>query len=401
MSIQAFQKKRNIFYKIFFKIYYKLKINKLLLYIKYSYEVFYRKKYCNVKSIFFNYKYESEYVHPFFKRTYYNFSPLIYDNYKNARLCHWIHHPRKLEKPFILEPNDHPYAPASKSEPWENIERHNEIAEVYLNPLCKKIIVESPGQMKLFDYYYGNIHSIIDKCEIINIGALYARVDWISKIKRIRDNEFNYICLASDFQKKGVDLVIEAWLRFFKTGMKNTLYLACPDIPSSYEEKMRKSNIIHIKKAPLSVNEKIKLHSLCDISIAPLHVDGGANISEAFENGLTVITMRNQRSEGHNLFNNCIVIDVPFYFYDTFGYGIRWKTFNDFFDQIAESKNKGEFETVVDGFLNTFIDFNKNPDKVYELCLRSYAYANSEGSFWKRNAKLLKIYSDILSNNNE
>jgi hypothetical protein len=377
----------------------KLGISKRILKIKFLFERLSRHFNSGNTGVFFGYKYEFPDIHPTFKKRCYTYAPLQYVNYSRARLYHWIHHPVKSDKPFILEPNDHPLAPACRVEPWENIGKVEEVAEKYLNCLCKKIIVESPGQMDLFKYYYGNKGTIIDKCIITSGGLIPNKVNWDKKLKRIMKGEFNYVCLASDFTRKGVDIIIEAWSRFYKYKRNSKLYLACPNVPEKYNDIIKNSNIILIKKAPLSESDKTKLHALSDVALAPLHTDGGANINEAFENGLTVITMRNQRSQGYSLNNNCIVIDVPFYYYDPQHWGVTWKTANDFFSILGQAKKKGDFEGVIQGFVNSFEEFNENPDLVYDLCVRSYDYACSDYSIWKRNAKHVKIYNDILSGN--
>ena len=58
--------------------------------------------------IYFRYKHINANLHPFFER-YYQPPSIKYCNRRDAKMYHWISYPDILDnKPFILEPNDHP-----------------------------------------------------------------------------------------------------------------------------------------------------------------------------------------------------------------------------------------------------------------------------------------------------
>ncbi|MBX3721883.1 MAG: glycosyltransferase [Turneriella sp.] len=344
--------------------------------------------------IFYDYRFEFADLHPFFWR-YYEIPASKFCNRTNARILHFVHHPKVTDqRPFIIEPNDHPLAPACRVEPFENLARLEYVRDIYLQPNCKRILVESKGQEDLFRHYFPD-PDITAKCEIIHLGTVPKLIDWPKKYDRIRNGNIRYLCLASDFDKKGVDVVLNAWCEYHTAENSDQLLLACPNIPEHYQRLLAGKGVKWIREAPLTMGQKSHLHSMSDVAIAPLHTDGGANVIEAFEYGLPVVTMRCQRSESQNGNKNCIVIDVPFYFYDAQHYGIQWRTFQEFFLILQESKRLGEFDGVKNEFVNQFRAFKNNPRQIYDLGIRSYEYAAGEFSLAVRNAKVARIYAEI------
>jgi hypothetical protein len=127
--------------------------------------------------------------------------------------------------------------------------------------------------------------------------------------------------------------------------------------------------------------------------IAPLHVDGGANVIEAFEYGLPVITMRSQRSFIRN--GNGWEVNVPFYFYDD-GYGKDWPTWVDFWNLVESAKKNHHFDETINSLVNIFEQIACDPQKLKEMGKQSLGLANGIFSLNERNKKLRKIYNSAL-----
>lgn len=345
--------------------------------------------------VYFRYQHLSLDIHPWFER-HYRFPPVNYCNFKQARCYHWISFPDILnEKPFIVEPNDHPLSIVGSLSPVPiepgDVLRNKEktIALVYLNPQCKKILVASRGQWELFERY---CPEVLNKCEIVRGGTIPQK-DNLADAKR-STGRINFLCLASDFIKKGVDLLLDAWFEF-PDRRKHQLIVACPFVPEKYKVKASKENVMFILKAPLSNQEKDKLYRKAHVAIGPLHTDGGVNIMEAMEYGLPIITMRSQSSKDQVMNKNGIVVDVPFYFYDE-GYGVKWPTWGGFFRLLEDAKFNGDFDVAKEGFVKAFTFFSRNPEQIKEMGKRSYELASNEHSLIRRNQQLLKIYKNIL-----
>jgi glycosyltransferase involved in cell wall biosynthesis len=340
------------------------------------------------KKVFYPYR-NLMHTHPLFLR-YTKNSPLVYSNFFNAKLCHWVNFVPKGKQsiPYVIEPNDHPLAATGKSEPYAVLANIDKATEVYLDNNCKRILVESEGQLNLFKRYFSE--SVIAKTEIVRLGAMPRIVDFEDRIALIETPIF--ICLASDYKRKAVDLLIAAW-KDSNAKYKCRLLLACPNVPEDIIHSLEKENIQLILKAPLSEIEKSELYRLAHVVIAPLHVDGGANVIEAFEFGLPVITMRSQRSfirEG-----NGWEINVPFYFYDE-GYGKEWPTWNRFWELIDDAKRNNAFDMTVQGFVKVFDDIAKSPEILLTMGKVSHNLAKGDFSLESRNSTLRKIYFEAL-----
>jgi hypothetical protein len=342
--------------------------------------------------IYFRYKHINADLHPFFER-YYQPPSIKYCNRRDAKMYHWISYPDILDnKPFILEPNDHPLSVIGvlnpiPIEPIDVIKNMNKGIElVYDNPKCKKVLVESTGQWELFERY---CPQVLNKCEVVRLGTIPKRKIIINTPKE----SINFLCLASDFKKKAVDILLDAWFEFPHRA-KHNLIIACPFIPVDYQKRGLKENVKFILKAPLSIKEKDALYREANVTIGPLHIDGGANLLESMEYGLPFITMRSQRSKDQIMNNNGFVADVPFYFYDD-GYGAEWPTWNSFFNLIEKAKLRGDFDITKIDFINAFNFFNDNPHKIEEMGINSYEMGLNEFSLEKRNKQLRQIYQDI------
>jgi len=329
-------------------------------------------------------------THPFFER-YYRYPPVKYCNYNKAELCHWVSflpNKKSMDIPYVIEPQDHPLAPTGESEPEAVLAGCQKATDTYMSSNCKKIIVESEGQLNLFKRYLPD--SVMTKTEIVRLGAVPIIQNIDEKVKS--SDVLTFVCLASDYKRKAVDLLIHAWLEF-SSKSKCQLVLACPNIPNDVSALFETENIKVIKKAPLSPEDKNILLSSADIVIAPLHVDGGANVIEAFEYGLPVITMRSQRSFIRN--GNGWEVDVPFYFYDD-GYGKEWPTWDSFWKILDDAKKDKAFDITVQGFVNVFEEIAKSPEKLLEMGKVSHALAKGEFSLDERNSMLKRIYTDSL-----
>ncbi len=348
------------------------------------YRFFFTKKY----RIYFPY-YSLLNTHPFFSRYHFH-PPLKYSNYSEAQLAHWINRPETgLPKiKCVIEPNDHPLAVTGISEPIEVLQRIGEVIDIYSSDNCKKILLSGEGQLILFKRYLPS--SLVEKTTLIPLGAIPKQVNFSVRRQTVVTPIF--LCLASDYSRKAVDLLIEAWIGSIAKNYCQ-LILACPNVPNAIESILLKNNIQLIKKAPLTNFEKSELLKRSHVVIAPLHTDGGANVIEAFEYGLPVITMRSQRTFVTQ--SSGWVVDVPFYFYDS-GYGVEWRTWEEFWAVLDSAKANGNFDSSIESLARTIDRVANSPDEI--LMKGQYAHSMALGplSLATRNAELNKIYDEIL-----
>lgn len=328
-------------------------------------------------------------THPFFYRRY-RYPPLEYCNMNSAVLAHWLNAPEKTSRnlSFVIEPNDHPLAITGLSEPGEVLASLDRAHDLYASKYCKKILVEGEGQLELFKRYFSD--SVLEKIEIVRLGSIAKSVDFENKFLTM--NRPIFLCLASDYKRKSVDLVLKAWLES-SAKYSCSLILACPNIPPEIASRVTANGVRIVGIAPLSEFKKQALYRQAHVVLAPLHIDGGANIIEAFENGLPVITMRSQRSFVSN--SNGWEIDVPFYFYDS-GYGVNWRTWNEFWEVMNQAKKAGEFNKTIQEFVKIFDNIARNPKKLINMGRCSHAQALEKFSINLRNQKLNEIYNECL-----
>lgn len=384
MSIQEAVLNKHSHLGSFSKVIHRI-LNRLNITKQQVYRFFFKDK----NKIFYPY-YDKNGTHPYFLR-HTKFPPLVYSNQFNASLCHFINFlPPKMPKvPYIIEANDNPLAVTAMLEPFQALTNIEKAINTYGSSDCKKIILEGEGQLALFKHYLPL--ELLTKIEIVRLSAFPKKIDLHLKYSNLKVPIF--VCLASDYKKKAIDLLLEAWLRFSNIN-NSKLILACPNVPEQIKNSLSKHNVELIESVPLLDHEKDTLLKMAHVMIAPTHVDGGGNIIEAFEYGLPVITMRSQRSFIRD--GNGWEVDVPFYFYDPYGYGKIWPTWKRFWEEIETAKKEHKFDNTIHEFIRIFEFITGNPEILFLMAKKSHELASGEFSMKKRNAQLLKIYAEAL-----
>jgi hypothetical protein len=374
MSIQNYTIKNNL----------KEKLKNYILILK---QIIYRFNFYS--GVFFRYK--TLYTHPTYN-IYYTQSPIKYTNYFNSSLYHWVNYPKNsFNKNYIIEINDHPlsviYSKYKISEPYLILEQVNFAKSIYSNPKCVQIIMTCEGVKNLFNFYFGN--DLDEKILFLPQPGCYN----INEINFDKNNIINFLCLASDYYSKGVDLVIKSWVSI-QNKKKSVLHLACPNIPLDILETLKNfEDIVIHKNAPLNIIEKHKLFSETQVLIASTHIHGGANIYEAMSYGQAIISF-----EYHlNFFNKFSkIISMPYYFYKPDFFGIKWKTFNDFYNILSIDKNNGVFNESVELLSETILFYINNPSECYKDGKIAYDFSISSHSYIQRNLLLYDIYTKHL-----
>lgn len=337
-------------------------------------------------------RYYTNLTHESFKQYYDNPPIKGYSNFWNAKLLHWINSPAFIDKrPFIIEINDHPLSVIGfikrGAKPSFIIQKIDEIGKIYSMDNCVKIIFPCNKMVDLFQYYFGHLN-LTNKFEIIQGLGCYKR-----KPITIPTDQFStlkFLCICSDFRGKGLDLIIDTWLKFVEKKLNATLTIVCHNIPDSYKQILLNSTSIRlITEAPLSTVQKIYLYQNHHVSLAPTHIHCGAVIYEAIEYGHAIVYFE-FHSSVHSHYG--IEVKVPFTYYTPKYFGKIWNDFSDYFNFLAIAKKQGEFKKLVSDLGNIFSDLILNREKTKYLSNRAYDYANDEYSLEKRNIKLAQIY---------
>ena len=350
------------------------------------------RKYCfdNPYKVYFPYK--ADFIHPAFSELT-SSMPIKYSNKKEAKLLHLVMGGTKkdLDQKHILEIIDHAFSIIAffdvfPREPIEYFNRQKKIKELYLSNNLLKIIFISKGQRELFRNYFPQ-KVILDKSVVIPLP-------WKDNIeigKKVISKTINFLFIASNYQSKGVEIVLNAWKKFKSKDNKNCkLTLVSHDIPKYVEENLQ-DDIKLIKKAPLLTNLKNRLYKNSDVVLALTLTDGVTAI-EATSYGKPIITFRTQHSNDFIDNDNGIQIDVPINIYDVDKYGIVWKTKREFNEIVNEYIKNGFFNIATDELVNTFDKYSSDEIFLEQQTRNAIEKYYKDYTVENRNQKLLKIY---------
>lgn len=339
-------------------------------------------------------RYKTRYTHVAFDR-YYDHPPLKWANWYDAKCFHWINYPARyfnFNSPYIIEINDCPLSAAHEknfsSEPVDVLRRIDVAHRVYSHNNCKSIIMTCAGMHELFKYYFGN--SFDEKIIYApQPGCLAKPVNWEAKKRDVT----HIVCLASDYETKGVDLVLAAWRSIQNYG-KSTLTIACPNVPNTEQDAIQTDHSIRlIPQAPLTEQQKHIILSSADISIGSHHIHGGTNIMEGLEYGHFPFVFQYHLTA----FNECgEVIKMPYWFYKAQGYGTEWRTFKEYKSKLREDKKAGIFDSVIIGLANRIKYYLNEREQCINAGMYAYESAKSNLSYERRNQILRNLYRQII-----
>jgi glycosyltransferase involved in cell wall biosynthesis len=357
-------------------------------------QFFYRLVTSEEPRVYFRYRYNN--AHPAFMRLY-DTPPVKWSNSYNARLLHWMSYADFVDqRPYIVEPNDHPLsAHGWKGSPSYDVSNLNKIVsearELYENDACRAVILTSEKNLHFFQTYMPE--KLWHKVRILpcDVGAIPKKFDWSIRMK---SKKVKFLCIASDYDLKGVRLLLEAWT-LVKNKYDASLTIVCPKFPSNVKNK-EYEDVKLVEKGPITEKYKRELYVSHHVALCPTYVDGGTNIVEAIEYGMPIITSAYHRSESFILNDNGFIVSSPYQYYDTSHYGITWTSVDEYMDVVSTAVHNGEYDSVVhewQQYMKKYID-----DRCLSYCqgVRSYQIASSELSLSFRNESLRGIYKEAL-----
>lgn len=344
------------------------------------------------------YPYKCTLKHPVFKAMINN-PPLDYVNIGRAQLLHLIHGATKKlsSRDYVIETIDHVLSPLAayfgKSfTPQGYVDRIDIVKEIYASANCKKIILISEGQRKIFNRYIEE-QEIMNKTVIIPL-ATYENMP--ASLKCIdRKKPINFLCIASNYEFKGVEFILRAWEEF-SLNTKSTLTLVCHDLPEKEKTRVLLNKSIRlIDELPLKPKTKMELYNNAHVCVVPMLTDGTGVFLEALSNGLPIITYRAQHSFDFTGNQNGIVIDSPINVYDE-GFGVEWKTYDGFLDRVNTLKKEGAFDQTVKGLVDAFTLYDTDHDELKHQSEATCELYHKEHSIEVRNDRLLQLYNNVF-----
>jgi hypothetical protein len=304
--------------------------------------------------VFFRYRWSQYFTHPLFIRNYKK-PPVVFASKNNAKLFHYYHSAEKgigYNKPFVIEPIDHPISISYNGDATRLNDAVLETKLILKNGYCQHVILSSTGHKRLFEYYFGDLN--------LPTSVIYPACVPPRKLKKRHKplGIIKFVSIISDFELKGLDLVIEAWLEADTSSSE--WVIVCPNIPKKYIHLINsKNNIIHFKN--VSERKKDRIYQSSDVALIPIHSDGLGVYIEAIEYELPIISFRTLHSYDFLSHGNGIEIDVPYNFYDVDKYGFLWNTIDEFKTYHRNSKSNDEFKQTKEQLVDklNYININK------------------------------------------
>ncbi|MFL5906716.1 MAG: glycosyltransferase family 4 protein [Solirubrobacterales bacterium] len=335
------------------------------------------------RRVFYRYRYSVRPVlHPVLIPNF-THPPLRYCTRREARLYHWWHSPDVIdETPFVLEPLDHVFAPTREGNPGNAIRMREELRAFYADDRCRRVLITSTGQLELFRYYFPEFDH---KFTVVPPGCT-PRLSGPSN----SNAEPVFLCVATVYAQKAVDLVVDAWTATATGGAR--LVLVCADFPPERVEGAERAGIEIIgAERPLRYRAIQRLYEDADVAIVPLHTDALGAYMDAIAHGLPIIAMRSQHSADFTAKGAGLECDVPLYLYDPEGFGVRWSTWEEFMEQVTEAKRQGLFIPTVEQ-LSSAIERLLDPATRTEMSERAADLCRERFHVDRRNALLRSVY---------
>lgn len=350
--------------------------------------------------VFFDYY--NHYTHPDIKKRYYgDRAPITWNTLNSSKIVHCIQSSSKrfLGKRVIVEPNDHVLVIGGSLgiyKPSESVRRSKEISDYISSSAISRVLIGNNDLINHARHYY--LENALKKFIIYPEFSCIPKVSEIFLKEKSKElslgRKIKFLSIASNFRKKAVDLLIEA---FIESKCLGELTLVCHDIPESLKAKVLKAdNINLIEDIPLSIKKKDYLYRNSDVYINTTYIDGGAVAVNALEYGLPIITYTYHRGKSYITNENGILLSEPMKYYDPKGYGIIWNSINDYLEQVEIFKSNGGFADVQKQLINSIKYYESHPNKILTQGIRSLELAK-KNTLEQSNQMLRKIYLNVLN----
>lgn len=398
MSIQENKNKRFIY-----KVLYKLKLIKLYDYYSIIIQFFSRKfKFLinsNKDNIQVFFPYYSHYTHPVILQRYYKKTPpLLWSTLKSSKIVHCIQSAssKYSGKKIIIEPNDHCLvigASLGIFEPVQLVLNRKEISD-YIVSSVSRVLIGNNELINHAKYYFCD--EAVKKFFIFPEMACVPAVtkDFLEKKNNqlLSGRKIKFLSIASDFKKKAVELLLEA---FIDSQVSAELTLVCHNVPDNLKRKILKNkNIFLIEDFPLSNQKKDQLYRHSDVYVNTTYIDAGEAASKALEYGLPIITHTYHRGKSLIENDNGILLSEPLKYYDPKGFGIQWNSVEGYLDQIICKKKRGGYFDVQQQLINALKYYYEQPYNILKEGMRSLELAKMN-SLENSNKVLTELYKQV------
>ena len=224
-----------------------------------------------------------------------------------------------------------------------------------------------------------------------DMGAIPS--DFDSSI-RTESNHLNFLCMASDYDRKGVGIVLKAWSEI-ENKYDSTLTIVCPKFPELLKKNEFK-NVKWVEEGPLSLKSKKDLYSSHHVALCPTLIDNCVQSIEAMEYGMPIVISEFHRSSSFMVNDVGYIVKSPYQYYDINHYGIMWKSIDEYLSIVNTAISNGEYQSVIEEWKKYILRYIDDQSLSYIQGENSYNIASTKLSQSFRNSLLIDLYKKTL-----
>lgn len=341
--------------------------------------------------------YLNHYSHPDIKRRFFGKNaPLKWSVHNNSRVQHFLQYEQGTSNNcVIIEPNDHILTVGSVlglHRPSEQIDHLSAIESYLQSEHIRYILVGEDALMDQAKYYFSqDVLQKIRKYSQFACNVKVTELDIDRKLKTKSHKDLMFLCIASSYELKAVDLILAA---FSKLGSNAKLILVCHDLPPEIRQQVvHAENIELIEAMPLSNKLKHSLYAKADIFLNITHLDSWGAAIMALEYGLPIISSEYHRGKGLVGNENGFIIKDPLMYYSPGQYGKLWDDVAEYMSVVASYKNAGKYEVFIQSLMSGMESYLNNLSLVRLHSYKSLHWAQRH-SLNVSNRQLKSIYTE-------
>jgi len=325
---------------------------------------------------------------PMVWRSYGTHPPVVSAPVKSARLFHFIDIlPMKVGKPFI-HTIQHPLFVAGLSRNYTaRLAEAPRIERQYRSDNCKAIFCPADSQVRQAKRCL-DMSGIEDKLHLV-LPACPDQPDNLHE----HTGPFTILTISNKFWGRGVHLAIETYRVLRKKyGKSIRMKLVCEDVPKGYP-LVEGLELIRVRRLSGVMREKLYQEASVFLLLS-LHEFGV--VLETMARGVPTVSTPNGEKGGWILPGETgFIVEPPFRLYDE-GFGIRWKTWDQFQSIVKAQFEAGNLSYMITEAVAHVEFLMNNPDQLKKMGQAAQKQQREKHSFRPHNKQVRKIYAGIL-----
>ena len=307
---------------------------------------------------------------------------------EKAQLCHFIGDvPRDNRKPFIKEVQHVLFTAGLSRNYVRMLAQAPRIERQYHSENCKAVFVPSDSSLRQVGDHIDTA-GIEDKLHIV-LPAYLDQPDHIYE----HAGPFTILTISNKFWGRGIALAIEVFRTLRKKhGSAIRMKLVCDDVPKGYPLV---AGLEIIRARRISGQLKNRLYSEADVFLLLSLMQFGV-VLETMAHGIPTVSTPNYHRGGWILPGETgLIVEPPFYHYDA-GFGIQWKTWNQFQGTVKARFERGDLAYMIAEAVAHVEVLMNNPDRLKQMGQAAQKQQRTKHSPEPRNEQARQIYADIL-----